>query len=141
MNMFKMTRMIHDTLKRDGKLKVFTVDGESSSAVWVQFMVGNADLHKIYFISQSDNNDVTVRIPRLACVARSRVADVLPVLNQLNREKRFLKFALGKGGYITVTYDCLESCADPVSNALEIMCLMVDIVNDAYPQIMSVLSD
>lgn len=141
MNMFKMTRMIHDTLKRDGKLKVFTVDGESSSAVWVQFMVGNADLHKIYFISQSDNNDVTVRIPRLACVARSRVADVLPVLNQLNREKRFLKFALDKGDYITVTYDCLESCPDPVSNALEIMCLMVDIVNDAYPQIMSVLSD
>ena len=89
MNMFKMTRMIHDTLKRDGKLKVFTVDGESSSAVWVQFMVGNADLHKIYFISQSDNNDVTVRIPRLACVARSRVADVLPVLNQLNRENGF----------------------------------------------------
>jgi len=139
--MFKMTRVIQQVLENadaaDAKLKVFTEESETSSMVWLQFGIKNGGSYRIRFISRDDDNDVAVRVFGLISVdSEEQKAKVLPVLNRLNNEYRFIKFVMDKDGDVNLEYDYMADCPDPSASALEAVLRIVKMVDDTYPELM-----
>lgn len=137
--MFAATKRIYNTLKNEGGLKVFTDESDKQSDAWVQFGLKNGGSYRIRFISTDNDNDVAVRIFQLVQLEQSQVANVLPVLNQLNCQYRFTKFCCDKDGDVNVEYDYPAKSDMPERSAVEIVARFVKIVEEAYPQIMRAL--
>lgn len=134
--MHKMTRAIYDQLKATSDYKVFTEESDKTSHVWLQFGIKNGGSYRIRFISHDDDNDVSVRVFSIVTVDEERRPKVLPVINQLNSKFRFVKFVLDNDGDINLEYDYLMDCPDPAASAKELIIRMVQIIDDAYPELM-----
>ena len=134
--MYKATRRIYEELKKDSGLKVFTDEAGDSNYVWLQFGIKNGGSYRIRFISKDNDNDVAVRIFGLVTIDETHQAKVLPVINKLNSKYRFAKFVLDKDGDVNLEYDYLVRCPDPAASAKEIVIRMVQIVDEAYPELM-----
>ena len=137
--MYKMTREIYNALTKDGNLKVFTDETDTSSQVWLQFGLTNGGSYRIRFISRDDDNDVAVRVFELISVEESRQSKILPVINELNSDYRFFKFILDKDGDVNVEYDYFLDCPNPAASARELVIRISNIVDEAYPKLMRAL--
>ena len=137
--MFKMTTAIYNALKDEDGLKVFTDESEKSSNVWLQFGIKNGGSYRIKFISRDDDNDVAVRVYGLVSLEKDKSNAVLPILNQLNNKYRFVKFVLDDDGDVNIEYDYLMNCPNPAASARELIIRLVNIVDEAYPELMRAL--
>lgn len=134
-----MTRSIYDTLKNQDGFKVFTGETDSSSHVWLQFSVENGSSYRIYFISNDDDNDVSVRVYGLISVDESRREKLIPVINDLNCKYRYVKFVLDNDGDVNIEYDYPIRCLNPAASAGEIVLRFTKIIDDSYPTLMRAL--
>lgn len=134
--MFKMTEAIYRTLKQDEGLKVFTEEREKNSEVWLQFGIKNGGSYRIRFINTDDDNDVAVRVFNLLSVDETRRAAVMPVINEINRKYRYVKFVMDDEGDVHIEYDYLVRCPDPAASARELIIRITRIVDEVYPMLM-----
>lgn len=137
--MYPATIEIYERLTATTKLKLFTEEVGESSAVWLQFGLQNGGSYRIRFISKSDGNDVAVRVFSLITVEEDQVDKILRVLNGLNKKFRFLKFVLDDKNNVHVEYDFTSNTASPADSAEEIVIRIVQILKDAYPEMMRAL--
>lgn len=131
--MYKMTYLIYDTLQKVDNLKVSTRESKNSSSVCLKFSVNSGETYTIRFISNDDNNDVSVRVFALLSVEEFQRPRVLPILNSLNAKYRYLKFVLDEDGDINVEYDYAQKCPDPAASAVEIVKRIVTIIGESFP--------
>ena len=134
--MYKMTKAIYEALKKEENLKVFTEEYEGRSDVWLQFGIKNGGSYRIRFISNDDDNDVSVRIYSLLSVEESHRDKILPAINTLNRKYRFVKFVMDDEGDVNVEYDFPVTSTNPAVSAKELVIRIVKIVDDSYPVLM-----
>ena len=134
--MYQATQSIYNELRKDANLKVFIEETDTSSNAWLQFGIKNGGDYRIRFISEDDDNDVSVRVFSLVEVDESMRAKVLPIINEFNSKYRFVKFVLGSDGAINLEYDYLVRCPNPAVSAREIVIRIVKIIDDAYPELM-----
>lgn len=133
--MYKMTQEIYNVLSANNNLKVFTEEKDGHSTVWLQFRTKIGSTYKIRFISTNDQNDVAVRVFSLVNVEEASWPKLLPTINELNREFRFVKFVLDQDGDVNIEYDFpLES--NPTVCAEEILIRILKIIDQAYPTLM-----
>ena len=137
--MYPATIEIYERLISTTKLKVFTEEVGDSSAVWLQFTLENGGSYRIRFISKSDGNDVAVRVFSLITVREEQAGTMLKVLNDLNKRFRFLKFVLDDHNNVQVEYDFTSNTASAADSAEEIIIRIVQILKDAYPEMMRAL--
>ncbi len=137
--MFRSAQAIYNQLKNINGLKVFSEEIGGNSVVWLQFGIKNGGNYRIRFISKSDKNDVAVRVFAFISVEKDQIGKILPALNSLNSKYRFVKFVCEDDGNINIEYDFLWSCDAPEKSAEEIVIRIVQIVDDAYPEIMRAL--
>ncbi len=139
MVMFKATRAIYDALSHVDGLKVFTDESDKLSSVWLQFGLKSGGNYRIRFISTDDGNDVSVRVIGLIRVEANQRADIINVLNELNRKYRYVKFVCDNDNDINVEYDFPTSASNPAESALEMVLRVAKIIEEAYPEIMRTL--
>lgn len=134
--MFQATERIFTELSKDSNLKVFTEETDDSSRVWLQFGLESGGSYRIRFISKDNDNDVAVRVFGLTNVDDAQRAKVLPFLNEMNAQYRFIRFVLDKDNDVNIEYDYLVDCPDPAASARELIIRIVRIIDDVYPQLM-----
>jgi len=137
--MFKMTQLIYDQLKGESGLKVFVDETEHGSDAWLQFTVKNGGPYRIRFISNDDDNDVAVRVYKLFSVEENQVEKILPVINRLNSQYRFVKFVCDEDRDVNIEYDYPQTSSHPEESAEEIVIRIVRIIDEAYPELMRAL--
>ncbi|MGI6633917.1 MAG: YbjN domain-containing protein [Christensenellales bacterium] len=122
-------------LKKIG-LKVFTEEYSNSSEAWVGFNVDNGPSYKIHFISNDNDNDVSVRVYGLLRVDENNRIKLLTTLNELNAKYRYVKFVCDEDGDINIEYDFPVMGSSPAESAKEIVARFAKIIDDSYPVLM-----
>lgn len=132
------TEAIYEALKNaDEDLKVFIEENGDASEAWLQFVVRNGSGYRIRYISEDEDNDVSVRVYGLINLKDQEYCDkIIPVLNKINNKFRYVKFFLDKDGDVNVTYDYPLDNSNPAGSAFEMMVRFVKIINEAYPMMM-----
>lgn len=133
--MYQATEKIYEAIKETGKLKVFVEDGDVSD-VWLQFTVENGAPYRIHFLSNDEDNDVSMRVFSLVKVEEEKRDSVIQVLNELNVKYRYTKFVCDKDGDVNVEYDYPITGSNPAESAEEMVIRFAHIVSEAFPQIM-----
>ena len=138
--MFKVTTEIYNALSQVDGLKVFTEDYTNKSEVWLQFghKTGGGS-YRIHFISTKEKNDVAVRVFGLVKASADNRAAVIETINELNSKYRYAKFCLKEDGDVNLEYDFLASCSNPAESARDLVILILQIVEEAYPTLMRTL--
>lgn len=99
--------------------------------------VNGKDTHyEIIVISNSDNNDISLRVMQLTRVPEAKREAILAVINAQNDRFRFIKFALDDNGDINLMWDSPVSAQNIGEMCWEITMRITGIVNDAYPEFM-----
>lgn len=135
------TEAIYEALKNaDEDLKVFIEENGGASEAWLQFVVRNGSGYRIRYISEDEDNDVSVRVYGLINLKDQEYCDkIIPVLNKINNKFRYVKFFLDNDGDVNVTYDYPLDNSNPAGSAFEMMVRFVKIINEAYPMMMRAL--
>ena len=102
---------------------------------------GDNCTYRLRFISMDEDNDVKAMTEDFAKVPESRKAAAYQLLNQLNREYKYLKFTMDDKGAICAQYDFPLSLPDDRLGgvAIEVAVRASKIVDDAYPKIMQTI--
>ena len=138
--MFKATEAIYNGLKGiHDDLLIDTEEQEGQSVVILPFSVENGPNYQILFISTDDQNDVAVRVFGLVHVDEDQKSKILPTLNDLNDEYRFVKFVCDSDGDVNVEYDITMDGTEPAEIARELLIRFTRIIDGAYPELMRAL--
>lgn len=137
--MFKATKEIAAYLEAKG-IKYTVEETDKVSYVDVKYSCDNAPSITVTFFSSDDDNDVAVRAVRLVKgVPANKTAAVLKVINDLHARFRYAKFVLDKDNDVNMEYDIPLRTTNVGAVAKEICSRMVDIGDDAYPELMKAI--
>ena len=110
-----------------------------ASVVEAGFGLDNGPNVVVRFISRDDDNDVAVRLFELIKVKEEQQETVSKVINELNKEFRYLKFVMHDTGSVHVEND-LYLCTENVGEvAAEMFVRYMQILKQAYPKLMKAL--
>ena len=96
----------------------------------------NRILYRIQFISNDDDDDVAVRVFSLLNLDESNREKLLPTINELNEQYRFVKFVCDSDGDLNLEYDFPVNGSNPAESATEMVARFVNIINEVYPVFM-----
>lgn len=106
------------------------------------FQVDCGPFVTVRFISLDDDNDVAVRVLGIVGgVPKEKRPRVLEACNEINRDRRFLKFVLDRDGDVNVEYDFLMRADDCCIGemACEVFALTMHIIDNNYPLLMKAI--
>ena len=112
---------------------------DTTSAVFAQFRAKTAPHIAIHFISNSDKNDVAVRVLNYVTIPSEKREQALEVINELHRRYRFLRFVLTENNRVIVEYDIPVSCVALSEIAYEMCVRFLDVADNAYAEFMKVI--
>ena len=134
----KATQEIYDALKAK-ELKAFIEENGEMSTAYAGFPLENGAPIQIRFISTDDDNDVAVRVTELMRVKADRAKAMLPVLNRINKQYRYVKFTLDRDNDVGVQYDMPLTGDNLGECAIEMILRFVQIIREVYPELMHTL--
>lgn len=111
----------------------------SSSAVKVSWDGEVAKDQTMYFISSDDDGDVHAENMSMAHVPATKKDQVLSCLNGLNRRFRYVKFSLDDDSDVRVEYDFPLRNKNIGPIAQEIFLRFMNIIDEAYPEVMKAI--
>ena len=134
--MFQATELICEALlRRDIKCKVREKGG--MSLVEVTFSGRNYAGVTLYFLSNSDGNDVAVRAANLVKFPPERLDRIYAACNDANRKYRFVKFVIDpEKGVVNMEMDIPSRCENVGAVAEEMLLRAVTILDEFYPALM-----
>lgn len=137
--MFQATTWIAAAFDAKGwKYETSENPGKSSRLV-TRWNGENIQTVELAYISTDDDNDVAVRCFRIAQVPQNKMENVRKVLNELNNKYRYVKFVVDDEQDVNCEYD-LPIATEAVGACCTEMCIrMVQIIDEAYPEIMKAL--
>lgn len=110
-----------------------------SSIVEAGFVLDNGPNVIVRFISRDDDNDVAVRVFDLVKVKEDQQESMIKVINDLNKEFRFLKFVIHDTGSVHVENDLYLRTENVGEVAAEMFVRYMQILKQAYPKLMKAL--
>lgn len=110
-----------------------------SSIVEAGFVLDNGPNVIVRFISRDDDNDVAVRVFDLVKVKEDQQESMIKVINDLNKEFRFLKFVIHDSGSVHVENDLYLRTENVGEVAAEMFVRYMQILKQAYPKLMKAL--
>lgn len=110
-----------------------------SSIVEAGFVLDNGPNAIVRFISRDDDNDVAVRVFDLVKVKEDQQERMIKVINDLNKEFRFLKFVIHDSGSVHVENDLYLHTENVGEVAAEMFVRYMQILKQAYPKLMKAL--
>ena len=110
-----------------------------SSIVEDGFVLDNGPNVIVRFISRDDDNDVAVRVFDLVKVKEDQQESMIKVINDLNKEFRFLKFVIHDTGSVHVENDLYLRTENVGEVAAEMFVRYMQILKQAYPKLMKAL--
>lgn len=138
---YKATKLLAQAMEEKGITHAID-EHDAGSIIIVGFSVENGPLVRVRFISFDDENDIAIRLIGLVNnVSEEKVPKMLEVLNECNREFRYLKFILDKDRDVDVEYDIPKTSLDDSVGveACEIFIRTMSIVDKVYPKLMKVI--
>lgn len=106
------------------------------------FQVDCGPFVTVRFISLDDDNDVAIRaLGIVGGVPKEKRPRVLEACNEINRDRRFLKFVLDRDGDVNVEYDFLMRADDGCIGemACEVFAITMHIIDKDYPLLMKAI--
>ncbi len=132
---FYTTKLISETFDQRGvKYRINELD--SVSDIEAGYKVAGGPIISIRFISNSEKNDVAVRVFGVINeIPAEKRAAMLEACNQLMKEIRFLKFCLDDRNDINVEYDFAMNTPDDAIGecCFEMLARMMTILDQKYP--------
>lgn len=110
-----------------------------ASVVEAGFSLDNGPNVVVRFISRDDDRDVAVRVFDLIKVKEEQREAVAKVINDLNKEFRYLKFVIHDTGSVHVENDMYLRTENVGEIAAEIFVRYMQILKQAYPKLMKAL--
>ena len=137
---FKATKLIEADFKKSG-IKFRVEERESTSAVVAGFTPKNGSQLRVQFLSNDDDNDVSIRLFTLIKATEDKRDAMIRVANECNQQYRYCKFVVDKDNDVNVEYDfLLRVKGDNVGPmATECFIRIMKIVEDVYPLFMKAL--
>lgn len=134
--MFQATELICEALlHRDIKCKVREKGG--MSLVEVAFSGRNYASVRLYFISNTEGNDVAVRAAELVKFPPERLPKLYEACNEANRKYRYVKFVVDpEKGVVNMEMDIPSRCENVGAVAEELLIRAVAILDEVYPKLM-----
>ena len=131
---YRATQIVYDALIEDN-FKCSIREGENSSTV-VAGVNGDNCTFDVLFISQDNENDVSVRIYDLCRFKDVKRDAVLAACNKCNCAYRFVRFTADEDNTVTVSADVPVETANPGKVCVELFIRCMRIVDECYPEIM-----
>ena len=133
---YKATKMVSEAFDQAG-LKHAVRETDTFSFVDASFTGSNCTV-RIRFVNCDDDNDVKVLTENFAKFPEARRAKGLELINELNRNYKYMKFTVDGDGDLCAQYDLPVSAADENLGkmVIEIAMRCAKIVDDSYPRIM-----
>ena len=141
MEKYHATQLIVKTFKeKDIRFRVEQLGRQEE--IRAGFQVDCGPCVTVRFISLDDDNDVAVRVLGIVGgVPKEKRPHVLEACNEINRDRRFLKFVLDRDGDVNVEYDFLMRADDCCIGemACEVFALTMHIIDNNYPLLMKAI--
>ena len=132
--MFQTTTEIAALLKERGiKYELAENDKFSTAKVGINTKHCAVVFH---FISTNDSGDFAMRIFGLLRASEEKRDALVRTCNALNRKFRFVKFIVAEDGMVNVEFDLPAAVENPAQAALEILQRTLNILEEAYPELM-----
>ena len=134
--MFQATELIYEALLcRDIKCKIREKGG--MSLVETAFSGRNFASVNLYFLSNTDGNDVALRVSGVVKFPPERLARLYEVCNELNRKYRYAKFVIDpEKNVVNMEMDIPSSCENVGAVAEELLVRAVAILDESIPRLM-----
>lgn len=88
----------------------------------------------VVFISDNEENDISVRVPHFVRFLEKDRAEVLRVSNEMNGKYRFCKFTVNSElGSVAIEYDFPEKTGSIGAAAVELFQRIMQIAEEAFP--------
>ena len=120
----------------DSKGLNYELFGDKKECIRTGFGMENVDVVRIYIFFDEDNSACTIKTFDYVKVPKEKYGKIYKVLNHLNREYRWIKFALNEDeGYVVLSDDAviqLDTCGEEIFRLMNQLALVAD---DAYPGI------
>lgn len=134
--MFQATELVYEALlRKDIKCRIREAGG--MSMVEVTLSGRNFARASIYYISNTEGNDVAVRTAPLVKFPSERLKKLYAVCNAINRKYRHAKFVVDPDkNVVTMEMDIPSRCENVGAVAEELLVRAVSILDAVYPQLM-----
>lgn len=98
---------------------------------------GKHNSYEIKFICKDgSDNDIALRVFNLIAISGDKTDAILQVLNEVQREYRYLRFTLDSDNEVRIEYD-LPNCTENIGKiGVELLVRTMKIVDDIYPRLM-----
>ncbi|MBQ9165703.1 MAG: YbjN domain-containing protein [Oscillospiraceae bacterium] len=135
---YKASKAIEEDFRKSG-IKFRVEEDENSSRVVAGFTPKNGSPLRAQFISNDDDNDVSIRLFTLVHATDDTRDAILKVVNECNQKYRYCKFVLDDDNDVNVEYDFLLRSGNVGPMATEYFIRLMKIVEDVYPLFMKAL--
>ncbi|MDE6730116.1 MAG: YbjN domain-containing protein [Oscillospiraceae bacterium] len=135
--MFKAIKAICKVFD-ENDIKYVTETDEDSSTV-ITGIASELTKFNVLFISESDDNDVAMRVYDFISFKPKKLTNVLKLINRFNNEYRYVRFSVDEDNTVSLSYDFMMSCKDPGETALEIFLRLYQGADEFYEQLMKII--
>ena len=134
--MYQAAERIYEAfLRKNIKCKLREKGG--MSLVETAFSGRNFASVNLYFLSNTDGNDVALRVSGVVKFPPERLARLYEVCNELNRKYRYAKFVIDpEKNVVNMEMDIPSSCENVGAVAEEMLIRAVRILDEVYPRLM-----
>ena len=134
--MYQAAERIYEAfLRKNIKCKLREKGG--MSLVETAFSGRNFASVNLYFLSNTDGNDVALRVSGVVKFPPERLARLYEACNELNRKYRYAKFVIDpEKNVVNMEMDIPSSCENVGAVAEELLVRAVSILDAVYPQLM-----
>ena len=118
----------------------FDIDGEDEEIIRINFNADNVESVRISLFFDKEDKNVAIRSFNICKVEEAKKAKIYQVMSKLNDDFRWVKFSIDENdNTVTASTDAVIRMDVAGEICYELVFRMVNIVDDAYPEIMKAL--
>lgn len=118
----------------------FEIDGDDDEIIRINFNADNVESVRISLFFDKEDKNVAVRSFNICKVEESKKPRIYQALSKLNEDFRWVKFSVDESdNTVTASIDAVIRMDVAGEICYELVFRMVNIVDDAYPEIMKAL--
>lgn len=121
------------------KYTYFEATGEQNETIKISTRGKNAESISLHFAFGGDGCSVCIFSLGIVRTPEGKLAEMLALLNQLNREYRWGKFYLDKDNDVTCQGDAILCEANAAEECFELLVRFISIIDEVYPKLMKVI--
>lgn len=118
----------------------FDIDGDDEEIIRINFNADNVESVRVSLFFDKEDKNVAIRSFNICKVEEAKKAKIYQVMSKLNDDFRWVKFSIDENdNTVTASTDAVIRMDVAGEICYELVFRMVNIVDDAYPEIMKAL--